>query len=225
MSISKDKTYLVYNHNPHVVCFTAKRETYTMPPAGADGPSAIPLTVDEIISLNTSSRVFKNGLLRFDESIEAEMYETLRITNWQDIMTNEKIEDVIAHPTAESLEKLIRIDDQMYFNRVYGIFVGMRNAGVEISSKVESVVRERYRELRDGIRTTRIVVTPIESPVDSSKRINELEAQLANMQQMLQEALALRKEPAPVVEQSDTPSEAPAVKKAARKPAASKDKK
>ena len=81
----------------------------------------------------------------FEEAYAPALYEELRITDWRDILTERQIEALLCNPTAEGLERILAITEPMYFDRIYGVFMGLKNAGVGISGNVEKLLTKRKK--------------------------------------------------------------------------------
>lgn len=195
--LDKTKTYLVLNYDKSPICITTRTYGETIPPGNDLSPAVLPLTIDEIIYINTTTNVFKIGKLFFEKEYEEEIYEELRIHNWKDILRNEDIYDIILNPTVDKLERILEIDNQMYFDRVYSAYIGFRNDGVNISSNVENVIKARHKELKNHKRKTEIKVKPkeIEKPVVDDNRVADLEAQLAEMKAMMAQMMQVQNQP------------------------------
>lgn len=191
--MDKTKTYLVLNYSTSPVGIRTRNDSFVIEGGNSDEPTSMPFTLDEIIQINSGSRVFTSGLLRFEKEYEKDIYEELRIRDWQNIMTDEEIEKIIKEPTIEGLQKILDIKVEIYFERVYGVFIGLLNAGYPISQKVQNIMKARRHEFSRNIKTTKIQITPkdtqndeIEKDVDKIKAQNEeLKKQLAEIQTMM----------------------------------------
>lgn len=205
--LNSNDTYLILNYNPSSVAVSTRDTSYLVHGGTLNAPASLPLTLNEIRYINNVSRVFKNGVLFFDPSIEEAMYEELHIANWREILRDTDIEAILQDPTVEGLERILSITDQMCFERVYGIYIGMKNAGTPISSKVEGILKERKKELARGRAHTKIVVRKIE-PVQAAtaEQLDALKQELEQMKALLAAATAA-KEPE---KQPDPPAEKPA---------------
>lgn len=160
----------------------------------ADGePYSLPLTLDEIQQANNNSKLFKTGHLRFEPEHEEEIYDVLHIRDWKDILTNKQVEDIVLHPTAEKIEDILKIDEPRYFNRIYGVYMGLKNAGYSISKNVDVTMSARYKELANGKKTTNLIVNKKED--NSESKIAELEEKLAQMQQMMEKITPQEQQP------------------------------
>jgi len=184
MGIQKEKTYLVLNYCANPVSVVTRYDQFIMEPFADGEPSSLPLTLDEIQQANNNSKLFKTGHLRFEPDHEEEIYDMLHIRDWKDILTNEQIEDVVLHPTAEKIESILKIDEPRYFNRIYGVYMGLKNAGYSISRNVDVTMSARYKELVNGKKTTNLIVNKKED--NSENKIVELEEKLTQMQRMVE---------------------------------------
>lgn len=202
MAISKTKNYLVLNYGHSPIGVSTRHENYLIPGADGDVPASLPLTIDEIQVINSNSPVFKVGMLRFEEKDEKDIYEELRILDWQSILTDKDIEDILLNPDAESLQRLVSIESEPYYERVRGVYMGLKSAGAAISLNVSNAIEARREELLRHKRTTDIRVTANpdgQNKVASSEEVDDLKRQLAEMQEMMakmMESKADDKEPA-----------------------------
>ena len=184
--LNSNDTYLIFNYNPSAVAVSTKDTSYLIPGGSSDSPATVSFTLNEIRFINNGSRVFKIGALLFDPEIEEAMYEELHIGNWRDILRDADIEKIILEPTVEGLERILAITDKMYFERVYGIYIGLKNSGVPISGKVEGLMKERRKELSRGKARTQISVRKVEPEnVATAAQIQDLQAQLEELKKLL----------------------------------------
>lgn len=187
-------SYMVLNYNTSPVCIKTRYSSEVVPAGNDKNPSGIPLSLDDIIYVNNTGNAFKIGLLRFDSEYEDELYKELRISDWKDILTNNEIYDIILNPDISRLERLLVIDNQMYFDRVYGAFLGLRNAGANISTKVDDIMRVRRKELKEHKRKSNIVLTAKahESNENADIKMAEMQKQIAEMQKLIESMTAER---------------------------------
>lgn len=186
MVLEKQKTYMVLNYNSSPVSLLTKDRSYLLEGGTKEQPAVLPLTIDEIYTANTNGCAFKCGLAFFDKEFEEAIYEDLRIINWRNILRDEQIEDIILNPTKDGLEKLIAIDNEIYFNRVYGIYMGLKSVFSEISPRVELVIEQRHDELRNNQRQTEIIISKPENKTNVfNKEMEELKERLAKMEVLL----------------------------------------
>lgn len=186
-----EKTYNVLNHTTSPVVITINRYDSILIEKGSDdAPTAYPLTENEILYANNTTNAFKSGILRFEPEFQAQLYELCRIRDWENIMTNKQIEDIFLNFKLDKFKEVLKITDATYFNRVYGVFIGLRNAGLSIPNNIEQAISLRYKELANGIRNTKIVLTPNENKETSTQEkkqldeIAELKAQLEEFKEM-----------------------------------------
>lgn len=195
MGISKTKNYLVLNYNPSPVAVRTKHESFLVPGGTQESPGTLPFTIDEISAINSNSVAFKIGLLRFEERDQTDIYAELRLDGWKDILTDKEIEDFLLNPTLEGLQKIIDIQNDAYFERVRGVFSGLKSAGADLSTKVETVITKRYKELMDHKRASEIRLTPVSDKKETDATKAELEAMRAQMAQMQDMLAKLQAQP------------------------------
>lgn len=189
--LDKNKTYLVLNYNGSPVAVSTRHESYIIPGGSSESPSSMPLSVDEIVQINSNSNVFKMGLLWFEEEVQEELYKECRIRNWENILRDKEIEDIILHPTLEKLEKLLSIENEQYFERCYGIYIGLKNSNHSIKQNVENVMLARRKELRNRKYKTGILLTKKETPAVSEEVLKETQEQNAKLTQEVDELKAM----------------------------------
>lgn len=182
----EEKTYLLFNHSPSKVVVGLRDNTVVIDGASDGVPSSFPFTLSELQYINNKCQILKNGTLRPAEEQEEYIYNTLRIPNWTNILTNEQVEDYILHPSVERIESLLNIKDTAYYNRVYGIFISLRNANAPITANVARIIVGRHHELRDGKRDTEFSVRPKDTQSkDSTGDIAQLKAKLEALEKIL----------------------------------------
>lgn len=184
MSISKTKNYLVLNYSSSPVGISTKYDSFLVDGGTATEPGTLPLTFDEIAVINSKSAAFKIGLLRFEPAYEEELYEALSITYWRDIMTEADIEHALCHPTLESSQKILDIESDAYFERIRGVMVGLRSAGIDVPGKIERMIEQRRLELAQRKRKTEIRLVSTDEPSRSAPSKEEFDAMKAQLEQM-----------------------------------------
>ena len=189
--LDKNKTYLVLNYNGSPVAVSTRHESYIIPGGSSESPSSMPLSVDEIVQINSNSNVFKMGLLWFEEEVQEELYKECRIRNWENILRDKEIEDIILHPTLEKLEKLLSIENEQYFERCYGIYIGLKNSNHSIKQNVENVMLARRKELRNRKYKTGILLTKKETSVVSEEVLKETQEQNVKLTKEVDELKAM----------------------------------
>ena len=178
MALNFNQTYRVLNYCSSPISVSTKNESVLINGGSESDPGVWNFTIDEIRQINNTSKVFKVGHLWFDEDVAEDMYKELKIFDYENILTDAQIEDMLCNPTDETIATLLEIKEKAYYDRIYGIFIGLRNAGYPISMVLDSILRERYKELMFGRTTTQIPYkTPKETEAEQQEqaRIKDLE--------------------------------------------------
>lgn len=183
--LNKDKTYLVLNYCSSPVVVETRYGGYLVPGGTEENPASLPFSLDEIVQINSNSPVFTTGTLLFEPEYEEDIYQELRIRDWKSIMREADIRDAILNPTVEKLTKILAIESDFYFERIYGVFVGLKNANYAISGNVENIMYMRRKEFRMNKRKTAIELEAknLETPVNTE--IEDLKTQIAMLTKML----------------------------------------
>jgi len=230
MSIKELKSINVLNYNDNTVVISTKTDGYAIASASDGNASILPLSFDEIAYINSNSEAFKAGLLRFQEDIQEEIYDELKIVNWKDILTNVDIENIILNPSIDGLSRIIEIKNVANFERVKGAFTKLKNTkNYDISMRVEDILKERDSELRRGIRNSEIIIRKADTEkmvamdeVNSLKEQNNvLQDQMLQMQKMMEQMMTMQSAKTDTVKENveetkpDTPKKAgrPSTKK------------
>lgn len=187
--IDRSQLYIVANESYSPLVVSTKTDSIKIDGATSGSPTTIPLTYEDIIYINSTSNAFKIGLLFFEEEYSEDWYKVLKIHNWRDILHDSEIEQILLHPTKESMERILKIQNPQYFERIRGVFIGMKNAGIDVSSKVEGIIRERYFEFLRKKYTTNISLrdandtdaTSDNKMLELQKQIDALQAQIARI--------------------------------------------
>lgn len=189
---------LNYNEN-RVSLVVSPDKSYSFEPS-ADGitPVAIPMTIDEIRYANNFN-AFRNGMLFFDKKKEKDVYEALDIRDWQNILTNQQIADIILHPTYEGLSKIVAIKDSAMFERVRAAYQKLQTEGNhDISIRVVQIIHTRYKELLNRQIHTSIELTKKDIPdtvsneeMENLKTQNEaMQVQISEMKSLIEKLMA-----------------------------------
>lgn len=196
MSIKEKVSIPVYNYNESNICIPTNISTHVLPPSVDGVPSVDYLSFAEINYINGISDCFRTGLVRFAKEDEEEVYTNLNIANWQNIITNDEIRDILLNPTIEGLQRIIDITNSSIFERVRTIFVSLKeNTDNDISNRVIKMMEARETEFKRGIYKTQIVLKPKDVPeklisneeIAAIKEQNAiLMAQLAEMQKTME---------------------------------------
>lgn len=187
MTLSKTRNYLLLNYCQSPVVVNTRYDSFLIPGGTEEDPGSMPFTIDEMSVINNKTKALRIGLLWPEKEFQEEIYEELRITNWRSIMTDSEIRDILLNPTMDGMQKIISIDNDAYFERIRGIYIGLRNAGYDISNKVVNIIDARRQEFAKGQRNSRIVLTPHENNANNNQatEIEAMKAQMEAMQQML----------------------------------------
>lgn len=189
---------LNYNENK-VSVMVSPTESFTFEPS-VDGeiPSIIPMTIEQIRYANNYN-AFRGGFLFFEKDKAKEIYEELGITNWEDILNNKEIREILLSPSYEGLKKIVDIKDSAVFERVRAVFHKLKSEGTnDVSVRVQQIISTRYKELQNKKVNTSIVLEKKDivqsvpnKEVESLKAENKaMQEQLANMQAMMEKLLA-----------------------------------
>lgn len=212
---------LNYNENEVFVekyKFSASRDGKT--------PSIVTMSLSELKNICTNTDIIITGWLTFDDDAKEEIFKELRIPNWQNILTNSDIEDILTNPTMEGLQKIINIENQTYFDRVRIIMFKLLKQGADITTKVSRIVEQRYDELRKRQRVSSIVLTKKDTnktyaTPDEVKELSakneSLQNQLDEMKKMMEQMMSMQNTSNTVsADKEDIVAETPTKKKAGR---------
>lgn len=180
MATIETKTYPMYNYGTSKIIIALRDGSVVVEGGTRDCPTAYPFTLSELQQIANLSTAIQSGYLRPAKEDAEFIYETLRIRDWKDILTEEDIEQIILHPTVEGLTKLLSIKDAFYYERVYGVFIGLKSVNVPIAANIDRLLRGRYKELQKGKITTDYTVRekdlPIQDAYTSNYKANEIDA-------------------------------------------------
>jgi len=192
----------VINYHSFDIAIRTKDRGYLVKAMKNGIPTRLPLELEEIRYINTSSNAFKLGLLFFDESVEQEMYEKeLRIHYWRDILRPSEIKNILLNADIEGLTRILNIKDIVVFEIVRGIFTQLKNENYNISVRVDKIISQRFTELNNRIYDTRILLKPkdVEIPitsqdVESIKQENsKMKTEIESLKQMVEQLLNTKK--------------------------------
>lgn len=225
----KDSIITILNYNQFTVCIPTQTRTYTLDPCTSNSPTMIKIPFTDCEYVNGQSNAFRNGLLFPQLENPKEFYEALRIYDWENILTNEKIEDLLINPTIEGLQIILNIREDSLFERVRMVLVGLKTSNnFNLSTKVVELVEKRHDELKHNIFTTQYVLQAshikndavIES--ESTKQLKQqnenLQKQMKDMQEMMAKMLEMQNKSNETVNDIESDCETPVVKKSAGRP-------
>lgn len=215
MSIKENVSIPIFNYNESNICIPTNVSTHILPPAIDGVPSVDYLSFAEINYINGISDCFRTGLVRFDDNDKEEIYKALNIANWEDILTNNEIREILLNPTIEGLQKIIDITNVSIFDRIKTIFVSLKeNTDNDISNRVIKIMETREQEFKRGIYKSQIVLKPKDVPEKtvSNDEINAIKEQNT----MLMEQLAEMQKMIASLKTNKVETDVPEVKKAGR---------
>lgn len=178
----------VLNYNENSVFVDSSNGQHFKFSGSRDGkrPSVNVMSINEIKSIYNNSDIFQNGWLTFEEDEKEEVFKELRMTEWQDILSNNDIRDILLNPTADGLQKIIDIKSVPYFDRVRTQLFKLIHEDAPVVAKVKELVNARHKELQRRKRNSELVVKEKDIPMTDEKA-KKLEEQNANLQAQLDE--------------------------------------
>ena len=191
MAIENKKTYLVLNYCTNYVSVATRYDSFVLDPCRDGNPSSVPLSIEEIQQINNTSDVFKLRTLCFEPEYEESIYEVLRIRDWREKLTNEQAEEILKRNNKDDMELIISIKEPRYFDRIYGVYVGLKNAGYPFNRNVEYIMSTRYKELSENKINSKISLGNAEE--SDSADVRELQKQnedMAEQMRQMQEIMA-----------------------------------
>lgn len=191
MNIDKTELFMVYNYNASPVCVRTRYDSIIIEGGIGGEPACKPLSFEEIAYINSNSNVFKIGLLWFDEDHAAELNAELRNRDWELVLTNEQIKDILLNPSSEGLKKILGIKNAQYFDRVRGLHTYLMNNGYDISTNVDKLIQSRKDEISKGIMNTKLeIVDTKKISSEDSNKIKELEEKIKALTEQLEKSSA-----------------------------------
>lgn len=192
LKFNRDEMIDVLNYNKNVVCVKATNGySYMFPPADEnDTASIIPMPYRDIEYINQSTKAFKDGHLRFNADEEAELYQALRIQNWENIYTRKKIIDMILNPTADDLRAIVDIKSLGVIGKFRGELCRLINEGNEdISVRLQQVINTRYTELVANKTQSAIQIKSSDDKRfannQNNKQVEDLQAEIAELKKLI----------------------------------------
>ena len=175
---------LNYSDSPAVVTSNIRPDGYIFEPANNGVPFSIPLSFAEIRVINSQSAIFREGFLFFDKEQEKDVYEKLVIRDWEDILTDEQIDNIILNPNKDNLERILKIRTLSYFGRIYGRYIMLKNTNMhDISTRIANILNKRYEELYKNIKNTSIKIVPTKQEIIENKQEEEMNKKIEDVKQ------------------------------------------
>lgn len=187
----------IENHNPFNLSIRSNLRDYILSPAGEDGtPTVEYLTLEEIIWIDSNTNAIRTGLITINEDDREEVFKEIKFEDGDKIITNKDVENILLNPSVDGLSKIIEITDASTFDRVYAVFVGLKEGGsVDISNRVINLMNERYKEFKRGQNVSHIKIERKDTEtVISQDRAKELESQNESLKQELSELKDMMKQ-------------------------------
>lgn len=189
MKYNRDDMIDVYNYNQSVVCVKASNYSYMFPSADeVDNPSVIPVPYRDVEFINQTTKAFKEGLLRFGEDEQEELYQCLRVTDWENIFTRDDIINIIINPTADDFETIVNIKSLGIIEKFRGELYRLINTGEhDISVRLQQIINARYDELLANKTQSDIVLKNTNAKTESvkDKQISEMQAEMEKLRELV----------------------------------------
>lgn len=188
MSVKSSKMIDVINYHNFGVAIKTKDRGYWVESARDGEPTRLPLLLEEVQYIHTTSEAFRAGLLFFDDGIEEEMYEdVLRIHEWKQIYKPSQMREMISNPTVENVDKILLIDNITIFEIIRGVFIDLKvNENADISTRMERVITARYDELINKVYKSKITVKPVKDEQKyTAEDVSAMKSELQEMKDML----------------------------------------
>ena len=184
--IDKGGLYLIMNEGTSPVFVPSRTGGFMMPPSADGDPTVRQLYFSEIIEINSMCDLFRHGHLFFEKEYEEAIYEELRISNWKEILHNSDIEEILLNPTKDGLQRILDIKSPTYFDRVRGVYVGLKNSGANLTRNVIDLMEQRSIEVSRGIMTTKISLQPKNNQDNvSNEALEAMQQKIAAMEEKL----------------------------------------
>lgn len=135
-------------------------------------PSETTIAYRDLKEINSKSSFFKDGLLRIESDYEEDVLADLRIKlNAKNFLSREEIIDILLNPTAEKLEKIIKIESAVTIEKVKNILIELNNSDdYYIAIEVFKTIDRRYAEIFHGKRRTEIVIKQKKNEVEEKPK-------------------------------------------------------
>lgn len=197
MNITNNTIITVLNYMPIKIIASTNVQDYVFEPCMEDTPVPMTMTAGEIKEIHSKSRLFADGWLVFEDNSKADVYNFLRVKDWENILSQVELMNCIISGSKDDVEKLINIKSKGYFERVYGIYVALKQSNMyDISMRVAKAIDYRYKELQRGVINTQIKLSDTFKTDERDKIIAE---QKALLEQKEQEANAMNEAMSKVV--------------------------
>lgn len=179
MNITNNTIINVLNYMPIKIIASTNVQDYVFEPCMEDTPVPMSMTAGEVREIHSKSRLFADGWLVFEDEVKESIYNFLKIRDWENILSQVELMKCIISGSKEDVEKLINIKSKGYFERVYGVYVALKQSNMyDISMRVAKAIDYRYKELQKGIINTQIKLSDAFKTDERDKIIAEQKALL-----------------------------------------------
>ena len=214
MQITNNTIVNVCSYMPVTIVASTNVEDYVFEPCMTDNPIIIPMSAVEVKEIHSKSKIFADGWLTFEADVEDEMYQYLKIKNGNEILNQIEIMNCIVSGNKEDVEKLINITSKGYFERVYGVYVALKQSNMyDISMRVAKALEYRYKELQRGIVNTQIKLSDSvkrdkqnESMQEKDALLQESQQKIATLEKQIQELMSAMSQLSPSNQPTTTAS-------------------
>ena len=186
-NIKENIAIQIFNYNPFVLSVNTNTASHILQPCyDYESPTSDYVTYAELSHVNSNSTAVRNGLIRFNKDQNKDIYEALQIRDWDNILLNEDIEDIILNPDKDKLQKIVDIMDSSVFDRVVAIYQGLINSGeYDVSNRVTNIIDIRKSEFRKGITSSSIQLKQKDNDLQKNDDIESVKTQNKNLQDQL----------------------------------------
>lgn len=189
MNITNNTIINVLNYMPIKIIASTNVQDYVFEPCMEDTPVPMSMTANEVKEIHSKSRLFADGWLVFEDEVKESVYNFLKIRDWENILSQVELMNCIISGSKEDVEKLINIKSKGYFERVYGIYVALKQSNMyDISMRVAKAIEYRYKELQRGVINTQIELS---DSFKTDKRDEIIAEQKALLEEKEKEANAM----------------------------------
>ena len=187
----------IENHNPFNLCVRSNLRDYVLSPISEDGTPTIEyLTLEEILWIDGNTNAIRTGLITINDKDREAVFKEMKFEDGDKILTNADVENILTNPSVDGLNRIISITDSSVFDRIYSVFVGLKEGGsVDISNRVINLINERYKEFKRGQNVSHISIErkDTEMPISQDKA-KELEAQNESLKDEISELKEMMKQ-------------------------------
>jgi hypothetical protein len=195
LSIKDKKNIKLLNYSTSSVVIPVKNGEKIMNGSANGVPFIDFFDWDDIEYIYNRSSALITGLLEPEKEDRKELFEALKRYDFENsILFDEVLEDIIANPTIDNMEKILNIKDIQTIERLRGKMIGYINDGRGLDSRFITVVKTRFDEINHGIRNSKIILKANtnysgnnSAEIEEMKKQNQmLMQQMEEMKQLLQ---------------------------------------